>query len=565
MTDTSRETGSATAQTVTITIDGRELRALARQTVLEAALANGIDIPHVCYHAEVGPIGSCRLCIVEIEAVNGLPTSCTTPIAEGMVVRTETEQINKLRKALLELLLLNHPTACLVCDKQELCLKYRYNPSKAGRTTGCNFCNNKDICDIRKLAERFGLTELIYPPSYEGRPLERAEPFIDRDYNLCVLCGRCVRICRDVHGTAAVEFVDRGGRTRVAGPSELPHAELQCRFCGACIDVCPTGALSDRYAKWRGAPDRSEQTYCALCPIGCPLAVHVRGDRAIGTASVPDQDPASRPLCALGRFAVAEFAAGQDRFTHPQIRTDGRWRRANWDEAIRAAAERLAQYKESQAAVVADASSSLETRHLLRALAELGLNGARLFIAPHNAAPEAALPALTEAIRNGQIKAAYVATAAIDPAVLDSLDLLIVQDCYPSPVSEAATVILPTTVFIEAGGTFADRDGVVKKLQAVVPPPGEARPEWQIAADLARALGQDHLAYESLEQVSAALEPTASNRSTGETVEQPDPAHDLSALPKYFRGHRMSRHVKGLAQLEELIAGRSESAFESGD
>jgi len=565
MTDTHTQTDSATGRAVTITIDGRQVRALAGQTVLEAALANGVDIPHVCYHADIGPIGSCRLCIVQIDGVDGLPTSCTTPVAEGMVVRTETEQIDKLRRALLELLLLNHPTACLVCDKQELCLKYRYNPSKAGRTTGCNFCNNKDICDVRKLAERFGLTELTYPPSYQGRPLERAEPFIDRDYNLCVLCGRCVRICRDIHGTAAVEFVDRGGRTRVAGPSELPHAELQCRFCGACIDVCPTGALSDRYAKWRGAPDRTEQTYCAFCPIGCPVAVHVRGDRAIGTGSVPGQDPASRPLCVLGRFAVAEFAAGQNRLAHPQIRTDGRWRRTTWDEAVQTAAESLAQYKGSQAAVVVDASCSLEVQYLLRGLAENGLDGAQFFVAPRNAAPEAALPALAEQIRNGQIKAAYVATAAIDPAMLDSLDLLIVQDCYPSPVSEAAGVILPTTVFIEAGGTFVDRDGVVKKLQAVARPPGEARPEWQIAADLARALGEDNLAYESLEQVSAALEPPPSNRSVGEPVEQLDPAQDLSALPTYFRGHRVSRHVKGLAQLEELIAKKWGPAGTSGD
>jgi predicted molibdopterin-dependent oxidoreductase YjgC len=262
---------------------------------------------------------------------------------------------------------------------------------------------------------------------------------------------------------------------------------------------------------------------------------------------------------------VAEFAAGQNRLAHPQIRTGGRWRRTTWDEVIQTAVERLAQYKGMQAAVVVDASSSLEAQHLLRALAEDGLDGARFFLAPHNAAPEAALPALADLIRNGQIKAAYVATAAIDPAVLDSLDLLIVQDCYPSSVSEAAEILLPTTVFIEAGGTFVDRDGAIKKLQAVARPPGEARPEWQIAAHLAKTLGQGNLAYESLEQVSAAIEPTAANRSVGEPVEQPDPAHDLSAVPTYFRGHRVSRHVKGLAQLEELIAGQSGPDGTSGD
>ena len=118
---------------------------------------------------------------------------------------------------------------------------------------------------------------------------------------------------------------------------------------------------------------------------------------------------------------------------------------------------------------------------------------------------------------------------------------------------------------MEAGGTFADRDGVAKKLQAVARPPAEARPEWQIAADLARALGEDNLACESLEQVGAAIKPIASKESVGETAEPSDPRHDLSALPRYFRGHRISRYVKGLAQLEELIAGRSESASESGD
>ena len=194
-----------------LTIDNQAVTAREGETVLECALRHGISIPHLCTHPNLPPFGACRMCLVEIDGLRGYPASCSTPAAEGMVVRTSTEALRELRRKILELILLEHPSACLICEKKDLCEKYRPHSIKAGRSTGCHTCNNKEVCEVRVLSEDLGVKSLPVPARYRDLPLERSDPFMDRDLNLCILCGRCVRICKEHHGHATIDFVGRGG------------------------------------------------------------------------------------------------------------------------------------------------------------------------------------------------------------------------------------------------------------------------------------------------------------------------------------------------------------------
>ena len=261
---------------ITLTIDGNVVKAQEGDTVLQAARKVGIEIPTLCDHPALEPFGACRLCIVEIEGMRGYPPSCTTPATERMIVTTTSPEIVNLRKNILKLMLSGHTSPCLVCKHREPCEKYRPRPFKAGKATRCVFCSNRFTCELRMLADEFKIEELEVPIIYKHLPLERLDPFMDRDYNLCVLCGRCARICEKVHRKGTIDFINRGKDARIGTEFHRPHTDTNCRFCGACIDICPTGAMSDRFAKWYGAPDRSQDTTCVLCPNGCSIRLKLK-------------------------------------------------------------------------------------------------------------------------------------------------------------------------------------------------------------------------------------------------------------------------------------------------
>ena len=289
--------------TLQLTIDGKAIEANAGETILECALRHQIDIPHLCTHPALPPFGACRMCIVEVEGLRGFPTSCTTPAAEGMVVATNTPELQRLRRNILGLIMLEHPNACLTCGKRELCEEFRPVAEKVGRTTGCHTCNNKEECHVRVLSSDLELAQIPVPPTYHARPIERANPFIDRDLNLCILCGRCVRICKHQQGRSVIDFVHRSSRTQIGEAFGRSLQEAGCTFCGACVDVCPTGSLSDRYRKWHGAAEKTTPTTCQFCEEACAISVATKNGRPIGTQAVNEH----LPLCLLGRFAVAEF------------------------------------------------------------------------------------------------------------------------------------------------------------------------------------------------------------------------------------------------------------------
>ena len=253
------------------TIDGVEVPFTEGQTILEAARGAGIGIPALCAHEGLEPFGACRQCVVRVEGMKGFPVSCSTAASDGMVIHSDDEEVLRLRRNVMKLILSEHPHSCIVCNEREGCEKLKGEPEKAGRVTGCSTCSKRPTCELRKICDDLGLVEGDIPMEYKGLPLERDDPFLDRDYNLCILCGRCVRVCQEVQGASAIAFTDRSSRTKVGTLFERPHLDGPCRFCGACIDVCPTGALSARGSKWQGEPDSRTASTCAFCSLGILL------------------------------------------------------------------------------------------------------------------------------------------------------------------------------------------------------------------------------------------------------------------------------------------------------
>ena len=191
---------------IKLTIDGVEVEVEKGATVLQAAQSAGIYIPTLCYHPDLPPYGGCRLCIVEIENMRGLPTSCTTPAAAGMVVKTNTSQLQQLRQDFLRLILTEHPNACLTCDRRERCGPNDICLRNVAVTERCVLCPKNGQCELQRVADYIGIGEMPLPYKYKNLPVDDRAPLIRRDYNLCILCGRCVQMCEEVEGHRCYQF-----------------------------------------------------------------------------------------------------------------------------------------------------------------------------------------------------------------------------------------------------------------------------------------------------------------------------------------------------------------------
>ena len=324
---------------ISLTIDGQAVKAKEGATVLEAVRQAGIYIPTLCYHPSLTPYGACRLCIVEIENLRGFPTACTTPVAKDMVIRTNTPQLRELRRNIFELILAEHPQQCLTCPKN---LR----------------------CELQELASRIGVEELTLPPIRKDLPVYQDSPFFDRDYNLCILCGRCVRVCQEVRGIGAIAFTYRGSQALVGTAFNKTLLDSGCQFCGACVDVCPTGALIDRSSKWLGVPERSVVTTCPYCGVGCQLSLEVNGGKVSRSVPVLENSVNQGQACVKGRFGIAEFVHHPERLTKPLVRRNGELVEVSWDEVLDLVADKLNKYKGNQFAFIASAKCTNEENYL---------------------------------------------------------------------------------------------------------------------------------------------------------------------------------------------------------
>jgi formate dehydrogenase beta subunit len=256
-----------------LSIDGREVSVEVGATVLDAAREAGIYIPTLCYHPDLKPFGACRLCIVEIEKMRGFPPACTTPATEGMVVQTNTEKLQELRRNILELVLTEHPPECLICWRRERCDPLQICLRTATVSERCVVCPKNGQCELQQVVDYVGIKEITLPYTYKEVPILPGGPFFDRDYNLCILCGRCVQACQDLRGIGAIAFTSRGSESMVGTAFGQSLEDAGCKFCFTCVEVCPTGALVDRAARW--APIEDWEAYVVPCRNACPARVDV--------------------------------------------------------------------------------------------------------------------------------------------------------------------------------------------------------------------------------------------------------------------------------------------------
>jgi NADPH-dependent glutamate synthase beta subunit-like oxidoreductase/ferredoxin len=238
---------------ITLNIDGREVKAKKGKTVLEATLEAGIYIPHLCHHPDLKPVGGCGLCVVEIDGREGLPTSCTTRAEEGMKVKTKTPSIDRMRRLAMELILSGHPPECTVCSQ---------------------YLN----CELQSVKQYIGTTEeLRVRRRSKPFPVDTANPLFVHDPARCILCGRCVRACHDLRGVGAVSFMKKGKEAYIGAGSNSSLADAGCRFCGACVEVCPTGALRDKEELTRGKSRRAARVPCRYtCPAEIDIPRYLR-------------------------------------------------------------------------------------------------------------------------------------------------------------------------------------------------------------------------------------------------------------------------------------------------
>jgi len=326
---------------VTINIDNQVLKVKRGLTILQSAEQNNIYIPTLCAHKDLTPFGGCRMCIVEVEGMRGFPTACTTPIEKGMVIRTHTAQVQAVRKEILQLILSEHPSSCLICEEKDECREYMGTLRKAGVITGCRYCPNDGQCELQEVVEKLGVKEVNYPIYYRHLRVEKDDPFYDRDYNLCILCGRCIRMCQEIRTANTLAFKQRGHHTVIGPAYARTHLDAGCEFCGACVSVCPTGALSEKVRKWEGKAEGEEVTTCPLCGVGCQMRLLIKGGKIIGSLPAEDELVNKGQLCLKGRFCITELVNNHRRLRKPYKTQNGTKVEIFWEEATQLAAEKL--------------------------------------------------------------------------------------------------------------------------------------------------------------------------------------------------------------------------------
>jgi NADP-reducing hydrogenase subunit HndD len=334
---------------INVTIDGRQVTVEAGATVFQAAQAAGIKIPHLCYREDLSSTSACRLCVVEVDGARTLAASCSLPVAKNMVVRTSTPRVLQARKMVLEFLLSDHPYDCMTCEKS-------------------------GACKLEKYAYDYGIRTSRFEGEKHHYPVRASNPFYERDYNKCILCGRCVTVCHEIQYCEAVDQIHRGFETKVSAPYDRPMQETPCVFCGNCVSVCPVGALSEKAGRFQGREWELKKvpTICSYCGVGCTLILNVKDNQILKVTSDKDVGVNRGWTCVKGRFGF-DYVHSPDRLTDPLILEDGTRRPSSWDKALDVVATGLKKVKEKHGpdaiAFLASAKCTNEENYLLQKIA----------------------------------------------------------------------------------------------------------------------------------------------------------------------------------------------------
>jgi formate dehydrogenase major subunit len=324
------------ARLVTLEIDGQTVTVPEGTSIMRAAMELGNEIPKLCATDSLKSFGSCRLCLVEIDGRKGTPASCTTPVAPGIKVRTQTERLAKLRRGVMELYISDHPLDCLTC----------------AANGDCELQDMAGVVGLRDVRYGYDGDNHVFPRrngelNFRYKPKDESNPYFTFDPAKCIVCSRCVRACDEVQGTFALTIDGRGFASHVSAGMDESFLDSECVSCGACVQACPTATLVEKSVIDIGQAEHSVITTCAYCGVGCSFKAEMRGDQVVRMVPYKDGGANEGHSCVKGRFAWG-YATHKDRVMAPMIReriTDP-WKEVSWDEAIAYAATRLKEIQE---------------------------------------------------------------------------------------------------------------------------------------------------------------------------------------------------------------------------
>ena len=525
-------------ETVTLTIDGRSVTVPKGRTVLQAAIESGIKIPYYCYHPGLGIDGSCRVCIVKIEKMPKLQTSCSTTVGEGMVVTTNSPDVVEARASVFEFLLINHPLDCPVCDKGGECplqdFSYSYGPNESRMEFPRRVFDGEGV----KADVDFGPTLML-------------------NRNRCILCTRCVRFMREIDTDPQIGITDRGYGSEI---STFREEGVHSLLSGNLMDVCPVGAITTKDYRFKSRPwDNPEavDTICTLCEKGCNTTAWIKakpewakGAQLIRTTPRFNPDVNGYWMCDIGRFDY-RWIEGEERLQKPLLRSEANsLEPTDWTNALTKVAERVAAAGRSDLRFLISAHASLEELFLVGKIGGAlnvpedgvaiswrtrvkpqpprvkftippidapNVNGARDLGFPVRAASDgsADIAAFRSQVEQGQVKALYVFDPGPDGSIGDvswvinarrsgKLPLLIVHGVLMTELAKAADIVLPGTAWVEKDAAYVNIDGRLQGASRAITPPGDAQEDWQVFVNVSNALGSP-LSYTSSAAVRADL------------------------------------------------------------